>query len=368
MRSIALAFVLSVSSALPALGESTEQSLERARVRLEQLRRQTAATTQRYEDALRELARIDGQITRARSGIAGLGGKADTLTRLVQQRAVEAYVEAGGVAPGVRGAAGVLDAARATVLLENANQTDTATVDALEQVLEDVKSMRDDLERAREAQKTVAGRLESEQTTLESQLQETARLERRLEVRLSQEQLAARLAREAARRAVRERAASAPAATQEQGTAGATADAPQGAAPISSPGGGVLGVELCPIQGAVSFVDTWHAPRPGGRLHLGVDMMTNYGTPNVAVTSGTVRQEVGDLMGNAVFLYGDNGNTYYYFHLSRYGASGRVSAGTVVGYAGNSGNASGGVMHTHFEVHPGGGAAVNPTPPVAAAC
>jgi len=71
----------------------------------------------------------------------------------------------------------------------------------------------------------------------------------------------------------------------------------------------------------------------------------------------------------AVFLRGDDGNLYYYFHFQGYeGGSRHVQQGEVIGYTGNTGDASGGATHTHFEIHPGGGPAVNPYPTVAGIC
>jgi murein DD-endopeptidase MepM/ murein hydrolase activator NlpD len=121
------------------------------------------------------------------------------------------------------------------------------------------------------------------------------------------------------------------------------------------------------VQGPHSFVDTWGAPRSGGRRHKGVDMMASTGTPVVAPVSGNVTHRGNSIGGLSFHLYGDDGNYYYGTHLSAYGNAGYVSAGTVVGYVGDSGNARG-IPHLHFEIHPGGGAAVNPTPTVRAHC
>ena len=124
---------------------------------------------------------------------------------------------------------------------------------------------------------------------------------------------------------------------------------------------------VCPIRGPVSFTDTWHDPRSGGRLHEGVDLLSPFGTPNVAVTSGRIVHNSGPNEGNGIFLYGDNGNTYYYFHLSSYaGGPRRVQTGEVIGYVGATGDTT--ANHTHFEIHPGGGAPINPYPAARKAC
>ncbi len=65
---------------------------------------------------------------------------------------------------------------------------------------------------------------------------------------------------------------------------------------------------------------------------------------------------------------GVDGNRYYLAHLDSYGQLGQVVKGTVIGFVGDTGNAIYSTPHLHFEIHPGGGAAVNPTPTIAAYC
>lgn len=130
----------------------------------------------------------------------------------------------------------------------------------------------------------------------------------------------------------------------------------------------------CPVAGPVSFTDTWHAPRSGGRLHEGVDMFAAHGTPVVAPVDGDVEYRSNSLGGPSFHLWGDGGTYYYGTHLAAYGsATGRVRAGTVVGYVGAAGNAAGTAPHLHFEIHPGHrpghpASPTNPTATVAAAC
>ena len=76
------------------------------------------------------------------------------------------------------------------------------------------------------------------------------------------------------------------------------------------------------------------------------------------------------LGGTKLWVIGESGTTYYYAHLSAFAdgvADGvLVEAGTIVGFVGNTGNAATTPSHLHFEVHPGGGPAVDPTPIVKA--
>lgn len=131
---------------------------------------------------------------------------------------------------------------------------------------------------------------------------------------------------------------------------------------------------ICPVAGPVSFIDSWGAPRSGGRSHKGVDMFANRGSPVVAPVRGTVEHRSNRIGGLSFHLWGDDGTYYYGTHLDAYGPiTGRVDPGTVVGYVGDTGNARGTGPHLHFEIHPGRkrgepSAPVNPTPAVAAAC
>lgn len=130
---------------------------------------------------------------------------------------------------------------------------------------------------------------------------------------------------------------------------------------------------VCPIQGGASFVNSWGWPRSGGtRSHKGTDMYGSQGQghPLVAVQDGTVKLRTVSLGGVVVYLYDDAGYRYYYAHTSGY-APGltdgqRVNRGDIIAYVGSTGNAGG--PHLHFQIHPNGGAAVNPYPTVREAC
>lgn len=120
---------------------------------------------------------------------------------------------------------------------------------------------------------------------------------------------------------------------------------------------------VCPVQGPRQFADSWGAPRPGGRRHLGIDVFGQRGTPVVASVAGVIRHANGATAGLAYYLAGDDGTTYYGAHLDALEAApGRIEQGARIGTVGSSGNAKGTTPHLHFEIKPAGGAPVNPLP------
>jgi Peptidase family M23 len=142
-----------------------------------------------------------------------------------------------------------------------------------------------------------------------------------------------------------------------------------GTTPTSVP---VVPLGAFPVQGPCSFTDTWGAPRSGGRVHEGVDIIAKSGQYVYAVVDGTLSKQAvdkpGGLSGNAWWLTTSDRSYYFYAHLSGFApdlkVGSKVVAGQIIGYVGMTGNAA--APHLHFEIHPGGGSAINPTPSVKA--
>src|SRR5262249_50417526 len=114
-----------------------------------------------------------------------------------------------------------------------------------------------------------------------------------------------------------------------------------------------------PIYGPSGYGDSFGAPRGdvSGGWHHGDDIFAPLGAPILAVADGTVFS-VGwnDIGGWRLWLRDSAGNEFYYAHLSAYtslAVNGRhVTAGDVLGFVGNTGDAQGTPFHLHFEVHP----------------
>lgn len=138
---------------------------------------------------------------------------------------------------------------------------------------------------------------------------------------------------------------------------------------------------IFPVIGAVTYHDDFGEPRAGG-LHSGNDILADRHAPVVAVEPGRIvfwtRSASAGCM---LYLYGQSGTSYQYIHLNNdltahndnrgtcvpgvaYAPALRdgqtVTAGELIGYVGDSGDADGLHPHLHFELHPGDGKAVSP--------
>jgi peptidoglycan hydrolase CwlO-like protein len=110
---------------------------------------------------------------------------------------------------------------------------------------------------------------------------------------------------------------------------------------------------ICPVMGPHAFSDDFGAPRYSGGYHphAGNDILAPMGARIVAPFDGTAVASHDTLGGLTVTVTGTYGYVYN-AHLSKVGKTGRVKAGDVIGYVGNSGDARGGPTHDHFEWHP----------------
>jgi murein DD-endopeptidase MepM/ murein hydrolase activator NlpD len=303
--------------------------------------KQANAAAGRFAAAQTAVARVEGEVAGLRARRAAAELRLGELQHQVRAIAVERYVK-GGVGTDMV-ASNLLEAARGQALLRFAVTGSLDAIDQYRAAREDLDASTAALQRRVQQQGTALADLRKRMTAAEQDVTRLAAAQRALEAK----QAAAAARQKAARAAASRRAAPA---------GGPTSFAASGS-------------WMCPVQGPHAFSNDWHQPRSGGRLHQGNDILAPRGTPVVASVNGSVSPNSNGLGGLAYFLKGDDGITYYGAHLDSYaGISGRVSMGTVIGRVGDSGDARGGPTHLHFEMHPGGGGAVNPYPTLTKYC
>ena len=155
----------------------------------------------------------------------------------------------------------------------------------------------------------------------------------------------------------------------------ASADVQQGAGHGGGTSAAWVALDALPLQGPCWYSDSWHAPRGNGRVHEGMDMFAEDGAYIYAVVDGVLTDRAWDLpgrrAGNAWWLTSADGSGTYFFygHLFDFapglGVGSTVQAGQIIGFLGGTGSAA--ASHLHFEIHPGGGSAVDPHEIVTAA-
>ena len=142
--------------------------------------------------------------------------------------------------------------------------------------------------------------------------------------------------------------------SKKKGKSGPLLPAPSNLQPKLTAGGYVF-----PVYGPSSFIDTYGAFRGDvpGNWHHGDDIFAPLGAPILACSDGIVFS-VGwnEIGGNRLWLRDEQGNEFYYAHLSAFSPLAKngkhVKAGDVLGFVGNTGDAAGTPTHLHFEVHP----------------
>ena len=340
-RMVAAVLLAWLALATPmARGEPTLADL---RARMDALQDRLDATTQRLEELRSEEDAVRHRINEIELRVEELEDRRDRLSSLAAKRASLLYRQ---------GQTGLLEAViesedfgemiMRAELAETVATHSNSVFTRLARDGEEMDALAGELEERRAELAVTTSDLDDVSEELQAQFEEVGE-----EYRALKKQLAAAAARE------REETVAAPDAAGGSGTT---------AAPAPTGGG-----RVCPVDGPVSFVDSWGAPR-AGHTHVGVDMMADYGTPLVAIVSGTLSSGWSDTGGNSLFLSGDDGNSYWYLHnQENLVTSGHVSAGQQIATVGDTGNAVG-IPHVHFEYHPGGGGPVNPYPLVAAIC
>jgi murein DD-endopeptidase MepM/ murein hydrolase activator NlpD len=117
---------------------------------------------------------------------------------------------------------------------------------------------------------------------------------------------------------------------------------------------------LLPVQGvrADELRDTFNDSRSEGRVHDAIDIMAPRNSPVLAAADGRVARLFRSVKGGITlyqFAAADEHIVLYYAHLERYAdglAEGHFARrGETVGYVGDTGNATPGNTHLHFQVY-----------------
>ncbi len=355
LRAIPLILVTAFLGLSPIMASATTESdVEQA----EQARREAydrlVAVNEQLDAALLDYHLINGELEELEYRISVIVERitdhetaVTELTDRARDLVTEAYMTAGtGVFQVAFEADNIQDFLTSQVLIDRATDADLIELDRLDAVRRETDRLRDEL-RVDQARVEELSRAAADVVDRLDELQRAAAAE------YSKQDEAARSARAAYAEEQRRRELEE--AARRQGAAG---------------GVGAISGFVCPAPGS-RFINDWGFPRSGGRTHKGTDMFNARGSSVVAVGDGVVTLKTNSLGGIVAYLRTGSAS-YYYAHLDGYApgiTSGmRVSAGALIGYIGNTGNALGTSPHLHFQIHPGFGAPVNPYPTLRAAC
>jgi len=135
----------------------------------------------------------------------------------------------------------------------------------------------------------------------------------------------------------------------------------QAQAPSGDPASALASMRLLiPVEGIRpdQLQDTFKDSRSEGRVHDAIDIIAPRGTPVLAATDGRIVKLFNSVKGGITFYQlaaADEHYVLYYAHLERYAdglKEGYVARrGETVGYVGDTGNATPGNTHLHFQLY-----------------
>jgi murein DD-endopeptidase MepM/ murein hydrolase activator NlpD len=340
---VAATLLFAAAVPLMATTASGAESLDELQARMDSIQADLDATTKKIEDLRTEQEETQARIGQIELRMKKLSRQKDGLEKEAVKRAVLLYQSGPvGMAETLLYADDFAELMTQAEMISRVSKQNSDVFYRLSRSQDELTALSAELEEKEDQLASTTEELAGEVDDLQTKFEEVSDDFKKLKKKL------------AAQRAAREAAAA------------AAADTTSAAAPPLPPP--TSGGRVCPVAGPTSFVDSWGAPRVG-HTHVGVDMMADYGTPLVAIVSGSITYSgYSGTGGNMLFLAGNDGNTYWYLHnQENLVTSGSVRAGQQIATVGDTGNATG-IPHLHFEYHPGGGGPVNPYPIVAPIC
>jgi murein DD-endopeptidase MepM/ murein hydrolase activator NlpD len=338
---IAAACLLLLMVVAPTAGAGLKESLEQAKARLAELKRQieaqqgvldrlsaeAAAIAVRIDEHEAIYEQVTVQLQQTQVELKAAKGRFDAVLARLNERLREAFMQGPGTpVEFLLGATSLADLSDRLEFVDAMAQSDADLAGRVQNLKNELTARARNQQRLKERQADILGTLQDERAKLEAQFSQQKQIYDDIESKKDEAQnLVERLGR-----AYRDFLAS-----------------------LSGVSNGVF--KVCPVDQPRALYDGFGAPRYAGGYHphAGNDIMAPTGTAIRAPFAGLARSSYDTLGGNAVYVYGALGYVYN-AHLSRYsaGSNGPVAAGDVIGYVGDTGDAQGGAPHDHFEWHP----------------